>query len=227
MKRLHASDAPASKMRSLLIHRLKLLCAALLITVPMISQAVFRCEDEQGNITFRDTPCPVRPDQSAPTPSTPRPDGRPLTSDHPHDWLSIAQIANQIRLNSPISQVEHLLGEPEDQEHSGIRARYVFELPVLRGMTYRAEIHTVNNRVTAIHDTFRRHYLQGVIAPGMLYDEILMTWGEPDSEQLRRTRQGIETTLSYTTDERRRRGHQVTLRNDVIVSIQYDVALSS
>jgi hypothetical protein len=204
------------------------LFAALLIAVPMTSHGVFRCEDAQGNITFRDTPCPVRPDHGGPQPprveegrQRPTPDGDSL----PYDWLSIAQIANQIRLNSPISYVEQLLGEPEEQQRSGIRARYVFELPVLRGMAYQSVIYAVNNRVTAIHDTFRRHYIQGVVTPGMLYDEILMTWGEPDAEQLRRTTQGIETTLSYTTDEPSNRGNQVTLRDDVVVSIQYDVPL--
>ncbi len=206
-----------------------LLLAVLLAAVSVTSHGeVFRCEDEQGNVTFRDTPCPVFPDRGQT--QSPFAEGRRQRPDladdsRPYDWLSIAQIADQIRLNTAIDHVEALLGSPKEQQRAGIRARYVFELPVLREMTYQAEIYTVNNRVTAVHDNFRRHYIQGVVTPGMLYDEVLMTWGAADAEQPRRTTRGLETTLNYTTDERRGRGNQVILRDGVVVSIQYDAAL--
>lgn len=210
--------------------RLPVLIALLLIA--QSADAVFRCVDEQGVVTFRDTPCPILPDRSereqAPSRTDTVRDRAALTDEtQPLDWLDIARMASRIRLDTDIDQVEALLGTPIEQQRAGIRAHYVFELPIYPNTTYQAEIYTVNNRVTAIKDTFRHHWAPGLVAPGMDYDEIMMTWGPPDDELHRRTTQGIETVLIYTTEDRDGQGDRIVMLDDVVISVQYDVRLDS
>lgn len=204
----------------------------LLLAAPPV-EALFRCVDEQGVVTFRDTPCPIRPDSATQRSGTdrgdiPRDRLAPDADETPPNWLEVARIASQIRLATDIGLVGALLGNPVEQRRSGIRAHYVFELPVLRAATpYRAEIYTVNNRVTAIKDTFRHHRAREPVTPGMDYDEIVMTWGPPDDERLRRTSQGIETVLIYRGERQAVQGDRVVMLDDIVVSIQHDVRLDS
>ena len=176
------------------------------------SWALFKCENSEGVITFRDTPCPATSTSS-------------LEDNRARFRVSAeaAKLANQIRVSMKIEDAIKYLGQPIETASNGDNAWYRFRTSVADGLgTYEVELYTLKDKVTSISDKFRRLWARGKVWRGVSYETVLWTWGAPSEQTEESTDEGLKRTLVYDSNAKNGSLDTVYLLNDAVTEIEYD-----
>ena len=176
------------------------------------SWALYKCENAEGVITFRDTPCPATVSSSAE-------DNRVRF----RVSAEAAKLANQIRVSMKIEDAIRHLGQPVETASNGDNAWYRFRTPVADGLGYyEVELYTLDDKVTSISDEYRRLWARGRVWRGVSYETVLWTWGAPSEQTEETTDEGLKRTLVYESSAKNGSLDTVYLLDDAVTDIEYN-----